>query len=87
MRSSKNTAAVILGLAMVGAAFAAVAQTPQSESSVQSAVREARDSIQQANPSASTRTSTGSSTPMPTRPEIRSDPSACPQKDRQNCRK
>ena len=87
MRSNKNLAAAILGLVIVGAAFAAAAQTQQSESAVQSAVREARDGIQRANPSASTPTSTGSSTPMPPRPEVRSDPSACPQKDRQNCRK
>jgi type II secretory pathway pseudopilin PulG len=87
MRSRKNLAAAILGLVIIGTAFAAAAQTQQSESSVQSAVREARDGIQRANPSASTPTSTGSSTPTPPRPEIRSDPSACPQKDRQNCRK
>jgi len=87
MRSSKNLAAAILGLVIVGAAFAAAAQTQQSESSVQSAVREARDRIQHANPSASTPTSTGSSTTMPTRPEVRSNPSPCSQQDRQNCRK
>jgi len=80
-------AAAILGLAIIGEAFPAAAQTQQSEISVQSAVREARDALQQANPSAATRTPTGSSTPTPTRPEIRSDPGPCPQQDRQNCRK
>jgi len=88
MPSSKIMAAALLGLAMTGAACAAVAQTQQSESSVQSAVRDARDSIQRATLPPSTRTSTGTqSVPSPPPAERGSEPAACPRSNRQECRK
>ena len=84
-RDSKVVA--MLGLALLGGGLPAAAQTHQSETSVQSAVRDLRDSIQRTSPPTTTRTTTGTSAAPPARPEVRPETSACARQERQACRK
>src|SRR5262245_36272537 len=89
LRSRASMVVAILGLASIGGDLPAAAQPQQSETSVQSAVRDLRDSIQRSSPSTTTRSTTGASSAAapPARPDGRSETSACAQRDRQACRK
>src|SRR4029077_5354096 len=89
--AGKTLAAAIFGLAL--SAGVLCAQTQQSETSVQSAVRDMRDRIPRTSPSASRRALTGTSpTGTPARPVERPDAGrpgtgACAQQQAKPCQK
>lgn len=87
MHPGKRTALAVLALTLIGDGRA-VAHAQPSESSLQSAVREMRDTMQRAAPSNTTRTSTATSSARAVlRPQPRPEPGACAQQTRQACAK
>jgi hypothetical protein len=88
MPTGKTLAAATFGLALSAGVHSVAAQPQQSESSVQSAVRDLRDSAQRGSPPTSTRVLTGSqSAGTPPRPDGRPETGACPQREGKPCRK
>jgi hypothetical protein len=93
MPAGKTLAAATFGWALSAGVVPVAAQIQQSESSVQSAVRDLRDRTPRASPSTSRRALTGTPSAMtPPRPEERLDggrpePGACALQDGKPCRK
>ena len=88
MPAGKTLAAATFGLVLSAGVHSVAAQTQQSESSVQSAVRDLRDSVQRSSPSTSTRVLTGTpSAATPPRPDARPAIGSCAQRDGKPCQK
>jgi hypothetical protein len=88
MPAARTLAAATFGLALSAGVHSTAAQTQPSESSVQSAVREMRDSAQRTRPSNSTRVLTGTpSAGTPPRPQGGSEIGACARQQAEPCRK
>ena len=88
MAAGKTLVAAILALALSAGIVSVAAQIQQSESSVQSAVRDMRDGIPRAGPSTSRRALTGTlSAGTPPRPEARPQTGACARRDDKPCQK
>ena len=88
MPTGRTLAAATFGLALSAGVHSVAAQPQPSESSVQSAVRDLRDSAQRSTRSTSSRVLTGSPTAgTPPRPDGRPETGACARRDGMPCRK